>query len=348
MREILEECVRFDESANVVYLDLARRCTDRDVASLMGKMAIDEASHVAWWRELLEAWDKGLLPDVWPATSETASSLRTTVAELATLVPSDGSPVDAEYALTTAARMEFFALDPIFGHLLDLAEPEVGRRRHVAYDGHIDRLIEAFGQAFAPGSTQAFLAQMLQRAQRDNRVLAHYATHDPLTGLGNRRALAAQANQLTAWAARYGRPLSFLLLDIDEFKNVNDEHGHASGDLALEALAGALAATVRTSDFASRYGGDEFAVFAPELDPAGARELAQRIARAARDVRVTAADGAEITLTVSVGIATALDPPDSDPRDVDELLAAADRSLYAAKNSGRDRVADPVVLTRAG
>ena len=348
MRETLEECVRFDELANKVYLDLERRCSDPEVAALMAKMAVDEASHVSWWRELLEAWDRGLLPDAWPATSETASALASTVAELGALVPSDGSPVDAEYALTTAAHLEFYALDPIFGQLLDLTEPEVGRRRHIAYDGHIDRLIDAFGQAFAPGSAQAFLAQMLHRAQRDNRVLAQYATHDPLTGLGNRRALAAQAKQLAAWAARYGHPLSFLLLDIDNFKAVNDEYGHASGDLALEALADALASTVRSSDLASRYGGDGFAVLAPELDPAGARELAQRLAEAARGLRVAAAGGAEIRLTVSIGVATALDPPDSDPRDVDELLAAADRSLYAAKNSGRDRVADPVVLTRAG
>ncbi len=347
MREILETCVRFDELANQVYLDLKTRCGDTEVAVLMGKMAVEEASHVVWWRELVEAWDGGLLPDLWPDSSDIVKTLEAAVTELASLVPSDGSPIEAEHALTTAARLEFFALDPIFGQLIDLTEPEVGRTRHTAYDGHVDRLIDAVAAAFAPGTTQGFLAQVLRRAQQDNKVLAHFATHDPLTGLGNRRALSAQAAQWTAWAARYGHALSFLLLDVDRFKRVNDRHGHVSGDRALKALAETIAGSIRSADLASRYGGDEFAVLAPELGPSGARELAQRVLEAVRQLRITAADGTEIGLTVSIGIATVFDPPDSEPRKVDELLAAADRSLYAAKLSGRGRVADPVLLTRA-
>lgn len=344
MREILELCVRVDQLAETTYLDMQRRCTDPLTAAMCGQMAVEEAAHVQWWGELLAAWDEGLLPDVW-ATSETAvESLKDTVAELERFATGDDGPLDPETVLTTAARIEFFALDPIFAELLELAEPGVARARHDAYTAHLHRLIEALERTFAPDSLAGFLAHILRRAEVENRALSRYATHDPLTGLGNRRALAAQAQQWASWAARYGSAVSILLIDIDHFAQVNDAWGHAAGDRALIELTKAICGTIRSADLAARYGGDEFVILAPELEPDGARVLAERLVRVVRDLKVQTEGDAYVSLTVSVGVATVFDPPDSDPRELDVMLAAADRSLYAAKRAGRDRAADPVVL----
>jgi diguanylate cyclase (GGDEF)-like protein len=346
MREILDACVRIDELANVIYLDLQRRCSDPEIAALMGQMAVEETQHVAWWNELLDAWNAGLLPDVSSGSEEALHSLAEMIEDMRSIPVGTDAPVDVETALTTAARIEFFALAPTFSELLDLAEPGVGRRRHDAYTHHVDRIVEAFERTFAPNTLAGLMTHVLRRAQHDNRVMSRYSTHDPLTGLGNRRQLAVQVTQWAAWASRYGNPLSVLLVDVDNFKDINDTHGHLIGDRVLMGVAAAISSTVRAADLASRYGGDEFAIVAPELEPAGARVLAERLQTAVRPVRITGANGVPITPTVSIGIVTVFDPPDSEPRSADELLAAADRSLYAAKQAGRDRVADPVVLAR--
>jgi diguanylate cyclase (GGDEF)-like protein len=347
MREILESCIRVDVLAEAAYTEMQRRCTDPLVAELCAVMADEEAAHVQWWNELLEAWDDGLLADVWATSDSTVKQLASTIEELERFASSGDGPLDAETVLTIAARIEFFALDPIFAELLDLAEPGIARARHEAYSHHIARLVEALDRTFSPDSLAGFLSRILKRAERENETLSQYATMDALTGLGNRRALAAQASQWAAWAARYGSAVTFLMIDIDHFKKINDVWGHAIGDDVLVALAGAMRKVLRGADLVARYGGDEFIVLAPELEPEPARVVAQRIVRAARELRIDAGDGKYVTLTVSVGIATAFDPPDSEPRALDVLLAAADRSLYAAKQAGRDRFADPVLLLQA-
>ena len=344
MREILELSVHVDQLAAAAYLDMQQRCTDPAIATVGGQMAPAESAHVQWWSELLESWDEGLLPDVWAASDAAVTGLRDTIAELERFKGAGDGPMDAETVLTTAARIEFFTLDPVFAELLELAEPGIAHSRHDAYSGHVNRLIEALERTFSPDTLAGFLARILRRAEADNKALSRYATHDPLTGLGNRRALAAQAQQWSSWAARYGSAVSVLLVDVDSFKKVNDVWGHAVGDRVLLALTEAICSTIRGADLVARYGGDEFVILAPELEPEGARVLGERLLRTVRELKVEAEDGAYVSITVSVGIATVFDPPDSEPRALDVMLAAADRSLYAAKRDGRDRAADPVVL----
>jgi diguanylate cyclase (GGDEF)-like protein len=346
MREILESCVRVEQLAEAAYADMQKRCTDAAVAELFGEMAAEEAVHAQWWTEMLEAWDEGRLADVWTASDSARQQISHTIDEIQRLDPGAG-PLDAGTALTIAARLEFFALDPIFAELLDLSEPGVARSRHDAYSNHVARLVEALDRTFAPDSLPGFLSRILKRAETGNQAISEHATLDALTGLGNRRALAAQAGQWTSWAARYGSAVTFLLVDVDHFKTINEAWGHAVGDRVLIALAGALRTALRSADLVARYGGDEFAVLAPELEPDDARIVAQRIVRAARELKVEAGDGAYVSLTVSVGIATVFDPPDSAPRPLDTLLAAAGRSLKAAKEGGRDGFADPVLLLQA-
>jgi diguanylate cyclase (GGDEF)-like protein len=177
------------------------------------------------------------------------------------------------------------------------------------------------------------LAESIGVCERQRR-LAEEAETDALTGVGNRRrasrALAAALNR----ARRYGEPVAVLLIDLDHFKQVNDELGHQTGDALLGRIGALLSSEARSYDTVARIGGDEFVVVCPTTDTFGARAMAERLRRLVREVGATVLpDGWEPT--VSVGIAVhplAGDSPE-------ELLRAADAALYDVKRAGRDGVA---------
>jgi two-component system cell cycle response regulator len=161
------------------------------------------------------------------------------------------------------------------------------------------------------------------------------ALTDPLTGLYNRRYLAAHLDGMMARADDGGKGPALLLFDIDRFKEVNDTYGHLAGDEVLCEIAGRTLHDVRSFDLVARYGGEEFLVVMPETSLQVALVVAERL-RLSIAERPFAVSGATtmIPVTVSVGIATALSTEDSPT----ELLRRADEALYAAKNNGRNRV----------
>ena len=157
--------------------------------------------------------------------------------------------------------------------------------------------------------------------------LARQASTDPLTGLPNRRAFNERLSAEIARAKRHDRNLSIVLLDLDHFKRINDEHGHQAGDRALVRFAQLLQAHTRGGEVSARIGGEEFAWLLPETDQAGAYTAADRV-RLALENEPFADLG---TLTVSAGVRSA-GPSD----DADALINDADQALYWAKNSGRN------------
>lgn len=152
------------------------------------------------------------------------------------------------------------------------------------------------------------------------------AEEDPLTGLANRRAVHDELLRLAA--DRRGDGFSVILLDIDSFKSINDEHGHAAGDDVLRTLAGLLRSAVRASETVGRYGGDEFMIVLPGADLADAWEVAERI-RVRCDTNTWSVPSA---VTISAGVATFAGET------TDDLVARADERLYVAKRAGRNRV----------
>jgi diguanylate cyclase (GGDEF)-like protein len=344
MREILESCVKIDESAQAAYLDMQARCTDSKAAALLGHLAAGKRVHAQWWRELVDEWDAGRLADTWPSARTVREDLDATAAALALVAQTAPPALDAREALLAAARIEFLALDPVFAELVELSEPGLAHSRHESFDAHIDALAAALDDEFGPSSPDAFMATVLRRTRHNNRAATRYATRDALTGLGNRRALAAQAGQWAAWSARYGGAMSFVLVDVDEFRMVNDVWGHGIGDRALVAIGRTITSTVRSADLVTRLGDDEFIVLAPELEPEGAKVLAARLLSSIGAMKVPAEGDAFLTLTASAGIVTVFDPPDSRPRALDDILAAADRSLASAKQVGPGTIAEPIVL----
>jgi len=171
----------------------------------------------------------------------------------------------------------------------------------------------------------------------DNARLHHMverqAMVDSLTGLANRRSLENTLRSELARAARFADTVSVVLADLDDFKQVNDRYGHAAGDDVLTAFADALRLTVRESDVAGRWGGEEFALVLPGTDAAGGARLADR-ARAAIEARqVEMPNGDLCSVTASFGVAAF-----PEYRELDDLLAAADTALYEAKDAGKNRV----------
>lgn len=163
---------------------------------------------------------------------------------------------------------------------------------------------------------------------------------DVLTGWNNRRYLAVRLGEELARARRDRTRLVCLMLDIDHFKQVNDNWGHAAGDAVLKELAQRIEAQVRASDVAARYGGEEFIVLLPDTNVEAAQKLAERIRReiAASPIRLPC--GEDVTITASIGIAEVSPKPgENDLKTLgDSLIARADVALYAAKSAGRDQV----------
>jgi len=185
---------------------------------------------------------------------------------------------------------------------------------------------------FATVVVLAFLGFVLGR-QVDQ--LAALSQTDPLTHLPNRRALRQHLAEEFRRSVRYGTPLSLLLVDIDGLKQVNDADGHAAGDRLIRTVADAISGGLRQSDFGARWGGDEFAIVAPNTSMSAACASADRLIE--RVARERAGDRRR-PATVSVGIAT-FDPAEGKYADLDALTDAADDALYRAKANGRNRVA---------
>jgi two-component system cell cycle response regulator len=179
------------------------------------------------------------------------------------------------------------------------------------------------------------------RLQESLSTAADLAVRDSLTGLFNRRAFDSRLVDEVQRAARYQRPLSLLMIDIDHFKVYNDQHGHPQGDALLSELSALFLSCVRSTDFVTRYGGEEFAILLPETNATSALAVAgtilERVCRHPFDFRETQPEGA---LTVSIGVAGLDDGLGPTPGLIDDqqLLLAADQALYRAKAAGRNRV----------
>ena len=162
-------------------------------------------------------------------------------------------------------------------------------------------------------------------------MVERQALVDGLTGLANRRAATAALHAEAARAERLQTPLAVVLADLDEFKDVNDVYGHAVGDAVLRAFADVLRETVRESDVAGRWGGEEFLLLLPGADEEGAAQLAERIRMRLVDRDIPGAPG--LRVTASFGVAVYAGESNSE-----QLVVAADGALYRAKRAGKDRV----------
>jgi len=170
---------------------------------------------------------------------------------------------------------------------------------------------------------------------REEERLSRLAMLDELTGLANNRLFGSRLDECLAASRRKNMPMSLLLMDMDRFKDINDTHGHQAGDQALKTAAAVIRSCVRTSDIAARIGGEEFAVILPETSTREAEAVAGRVLNGLRKATVRLGGGASVSLSASIGLSGGIAAKEESAF---ALFAEADKALYKAKTTGRDRL----------
>lgn len=198
----------------------------------------------------------------------------------------------------------------------------LGTAESFVYDALVDQIGSHFKRL-----------DLMQRVEAANRKLEAMAHTDSLTELHNRRSLMNQFDIEFKRAKRHGMPLSFAIIDLDHFKNVNDTYGHLAGDMVLKKVAALLAESCRATDLVGRYGGEELCVVLEHTSVDQAVMVAEKL-RTAIAALEFASEGSPFAITVSIGVAEA-EPED---QTVEDLVRRADRALYRAKGDGRNRV----------
>lgn len=195
----------------------------------------------------------------------------------------------------------------------------------------VERGVAAFqlgGKWYAVGSMRD-----ISRRKQDEKRLNELATTDELTGLSNRRHFLEQAEAQLRQALRYKQEFSFMMLDLDHFKRINDTHGHDAGDEVLRAVARTMREVMRGTDIIGRLGGEEFGAVMPETGAEAARQVAERLRLRIMEQPVAAPSGF-VRITASIGIAHL----GSGQASLSDLMKKADLALYEAKNAGRNRI----------
>jgi len=173
----------------------------------------------------------------------------------------------------------------------------------------------------------------LERLRKVKDAALEKAYTDELSGMGNRRAFFERGKDLLGLANSDLTPVSAIVLDIDHFKRINDDYGHAMGDEAIRVIASVILNMIRATDIQGRIGGEEFAVMLPQTELKGAMELAERMRLAIEQVEIERL-GIKVSVTASIGVSTSLDYKD----DINSLVQRADNALYCAKRTGRNQV----------
>jgi diguanylate cyclase (GGDEF)-like protein len=265
--------------------------------------------------------DRGLMPDMGPAVYAIARWVMTRGQEFATA----NLQRDQRVADPAAGAVMAFPLScrgRRVGALVALDREPSAREPRMAAS-----MLRAVRILLEPASVALDNALLLKRAEA-------LSVTDDLTHLYNSRYLNQVLRRETKRASRSGRPLSLLFIDLDGFKAVNDTHGHLFGSRALVEAAAVIRQSARETDVVSRFGGDEFALVLPDTGGEGAFAVGERIRERIAAHKFLAADGLNIHLTGSVGVATLPDVAASS----EELMQAADKAMYAVKETGKNGI----------
>lgn len=332
---IVEECLAMDVLAETLYRKFAENTGDRELSDFWQEMSGEEGTHVAAWTDLLSMLFDREIPSLFQNPRRTLRELRAQHGQIVDASSQYLELSDAAGQFLAALRLEFYLLHPALERLWHFYQilRQPARSPENDYERHLHKFVSAMARSGAASPELQLLGDALLRLWTQMRELSQEASVDVLTRVLNRRGLFNQIKLLAYLSRRNRFTAGALLIDIDQFKLINDTHGHQTGDEVLADVAQLISSCVRRSDIVGRYGGEEFLVFLPQTDRAALASLGEKV-RAAVELGTRE----RIPATVSVG-AACIEFSTGVEQGLEALIRTTDRQLYIAKSAGRNTVA---------
>ncbi len=334
--EIVELCLSIDRKAEEIYSRLSKRYEEKKLSAFWQKMAWEEQSHVTFWEGFLALAREGMIPQVFDSPYDLRDELSLLDARIDVIKRECCRDKAVNKAFVLAYRLEFFLLHPafeiLFHYARNLESATQLKTPETTYEDHITHFIEALNRYGTVSLEMELVGETLLKLWESNRHLAQQGDTDSLTNVLNRRGFFQAVKPLSHLAARNEYVVGVLMADIDDFKSVNDTHGHQRGDQVLREVADCIKAQARSSDVLGRYGGEEFILFMAPMNPEEAAHVGERI-------REAVADKKPYGLNVTISIGLVCDRLDGDVDSaLERLIFEADTSMYRSKKSGKNRV----------
>lgn len=331
--EILHLCVSLDKKASKIYSNFSVTSKEKALRTFWQEISEEEREHVKFWTKLLHMAKNGLLPQVFDRPYDLMEALRATQSKIDILEKRSKQAKDIIDAFLIAYRIEFYLLFPEFETLFHFVKTAFNESTPgEAYEAHLKKFIGGLNKHAVTSPELEFLGETILRFRELNEQLALQTYIDFLTGILNRRGLFHMMRTMAYLAHRNSYPIGIMMVDIDDFKNINDIHGHQKGDEILRSIAQMIKSNLRSSDVVGRYGGEEFLVFLSQVDSQALYDIAEKIRN-----YIEAESKKDIPVTISIGLHQG-QIKGNIQEEMEDFIKKADDCLYKAKNSGRNKV----------
>ena len=336
LEDIIRLCLAIDTSAHAIYHKLHTLFRKKELTKFWKKMAAEENDHIKFWESLIPLVKKNMLPQIFDRPYQVRDDLMKIKNIVQGLSDSLPETPDPDRAFIIAYRLEFYlvhtAFETLFHFSRELEKILNIKSPGINYETHIKTFIQTLKKHGYGTPEMELLGETLIRLWRENRELAIQGNTDSLTTVLNRRGFFNSINPIAHLARRNSQKIGILMIDIDDFKRINDTYGHQRGDQILLSVAAAIKKKIRESDICGRYGGEEFIVFLSNIKPNTTRIVGEAIRKAIKNI-----DCGTIQISASIGGYEGFIEKNVDDS-VSLFISRADECLYKAKNSGKNRV----------
>jgi diguanylate cyclase (GGDEF)-like protein len=335
LSKILDLCIDIDETAVDIYGSLSDYAGNEALKSFWDKMVVEGQTHLDYWQRLRALPEFDELPSAFDDPDSVTHQLEERAGQIHALKEKWEKDQTVSSAFVIAYRLESYKLHPamrtLFQYFRPITDGKVPEEKELDAT-NIDAIIEALHKYGEATPELELVGESLQRLWDQNKALSELSMIDTLTGLLNRRGFFTMAEQMAHWSKRNKTSISVLLVELDDFKAINDLHGARKGDNILKEIAALLNLTLRQSDLIARYGGDEFILLLPSTEKNGGLLVAEKLRELIAKARPSG-----VPMTVSVGGAEEAIQGNVEQQ-FQNLIRYAEGNLIVAKTNGKNQV----------
>lgn len=329
--DILKKWVSLEKYARDLYNQFSLHAPSAELNQFWGEMSREEETHIRYWEDMLKLSEKGAIPPIFPDPQKILNDLECIHDEISNIGNEEIDFTDVYQTFLFAYRLEINMINPPMAYLVSVADWLYQDESPIEnYDRHIRKFLDFLTNYGLVRPELELLGETIEKLWDENKKLVHLSRSDYLTKVWNRTGFFETLLPLVHMSHRQKNRVAICMVDIDNFKEINDNHGHREGDRILRLVADSLKKHTRSSDLIGRFGGDEFIIFLSVVDEKSLPDIIRKIRK-----RIDDETPPGIRVTLSIGVSHGI--PGSRPEsEIHNMIHHADTLMYKAKQQGRN------------